>query len=223
MAEAQTPTLTGKKWIIAESGISDNIKYGIDQQVKPLMLFYSKDSTNNKVDYSKIEMHFFANGTYQAQNNVGGLYNGTWSLNAANDSLTTDDTLTYKFDFINEFNCITNNATTQVIDTMGTVDTFYTFVKLYGVPDITAIEEDDYSPVKVYPMPATESVTIRLPSKNFKEARLYNLFGQLITTVSLQNKTSVNIVALQHLSAGYYSLEIIDNEGKRIVKKVVKE
>lgn len=222
-AKAQTKVLTGKKWIIAEAGITDNIKYAIDPKVKPQVIFYSKDSVKNKFDYSKIEMYFFNSGTYQAKNNIGTVYNGSWSLNAAGDSLTTDDTLHYRLDFIDAFNCIINNGNTEVIDTIGTVDTMYSYLKLYGVPDITSINEYASQLIKVYPVPVKENLSVDLVYKNYyKEARLYNLFGQLLRTVSVQNKTILQL-NVEDLPAGYYSLEIISNEGERVVKKVIKE
>lgn len=219
---AQTPLLTGKKWVIAEAGITDNIKYAIDPKVKPQVIFYSKDSIKNKFDYSKIEMFFFNSGTYQAKNNIGTVYNGTWSLNAAGDSLTTDDTLHYRLDFIDPFNCIINNGNMEVIDTIGTIDTMYSYLKLYGVPDITSVNEQTTAFIKVYPVPVKESLTVDLFYKNYKEARLYNVFGQLLKTVSVQNK-SVLQLNVEELPAGYYSLEIYSNDGERVVRKVIKE
>ncbi len=219
---AQVPKLTDKKWIVAEYGISDNIRYGLDPQIKPLVVFFNKDSAHNKVDYSNIEMHFSSDGTYEAKNVIGTKYDGTWSLNVANDSLTTD-TLKYKFNFINEFNCITNNGTEQVVDSIGTKETFYSYIKLFGMPDITAISEQPSSTlVKVYPIPVKETLTVDLLSKNVKEARLYNIFGQLLRTVAVQN-TSTFQINMQELPAGYYSLELITNTGERVVKKAMKE
>ena len=215
-------SLTGKKWTISEAGVSDDMKYGLDPNVKPRIIFYSKDSTTNKLDYSNIEMHFFNGGTFQAKNIKGVVYNGVWNLNATNDTLVTDSTGN-RFDFINEFNFITNNSTTQIIDTIGTLDTLYSYIKLYGVPDITSVDEQSNSAVKVYPMPVTEVLTVELPSKGYREARLYNLFGQLVGSFSLQNKLSFQMAILQELPPGYYSLEIIDKDDNRVVKKVIKK
>lgn len=219
---AQTPVLTGKKWTIAEAGITDNIKYGIDPNVKPQVIFYSKDSVDNKFDYSKIEFYFFPGGTYQGKNNIGGTYNGTWSLNATNDSLTTDDTLIYRIDFLDPVRCIINNGIVQVIDTAGTLDTVYSYLKLQGIPDVTSVDELSSSLINVYPIPVKENLTVDLVLKNYREARLYNVFGQLIKTVPAQNKTVLQ-VNVQDISPGYYSLEIIGNEGERVVRKVIKE
>ena len=215
-------SLTGKKWIIAEAGISDDLKYGLNPNIKPLVVFYNKDSANNKIDYSKIEFHFLATGAYQATNNKGTIYNGTWSLNTAGDSLTTDDTLRYRFNFIDVSNCIAKNGKSQVIDTVGTLDTLYSYLKLYGVPDITAVNENENGFVKLYPMPVKEIVSIEFSSKNYTEARLYNLFGQLVKTIPIQHKTAIQL-NMQEMPAGYYSLEVISQDGERVVKKVIKE
>lgn len=217
---AQSHTLMGKKWIVAEYGISDNIKYALDPQLKPLVIFFSKDSATNKVDYSNIEMQFFSNATYQAKNVIGTVYNGSWSINAAGDSLKTDS-LIYRFDFINAFNCITNNATIQVVDSIGTLDTLYSYVKLYGIPIITSIDDRVASGIKMYPMPVSELLTVELDSKNYTSARLYNLFGQLLRNVSIQNR-SVFQMELEEFPPGYYSLEILSNDGSKVVKKVLK-
>lgn len=218
---AQSYSLMGKKWIIAESGISDNLNYGIIPQLKPLVVFFNKDSANNQVDYSKIEMRFFSGGNYEAKNDKGATYNGSWNMNAAGDSLTTDS-ITYRFDFINEYNCITNNASVQVIDTIGTLDTLYSYIKLYGVPDITSVDENAASTIRLYPLPAKEYIHVEFSSKNYREARLYNIFGQLLRTIPIQGKEQLTL-NLQTLANGYYSLEIISDDGSRIVKKVVKE
>ena len=214
--------LTGKKWIIAEAGITDNIKYAIDPKVKPQVIFYHKDSAKNKFDYSKIEFYFFNGGSYQGKNNIGGVYNGTWSLNVAGDSLTTDDTLVYRLDFLDPFNCIINNGSVEVVDTAGTLDTLYSYLKLHGVPDITTMDEQVWGLINVYPVPVKENLTVDLVVKNYKEVRLYNLFGQLIKTVAVQNRTVLQ-VNMQDLPAGYYLLEIIGNAGERVARKVIRE
>jgi hypothetical protein len=223
-------TLIEKKWMVEEYGISNNIKYGIDKSVKPLVIFFNKDSLNNKVDYSNIELRFYNNGTYQGKNVLGTVYNGTWKLNNTNDSLTTDST-TSKFDFINPLNCITNNMTIQKVDTLGTVDTFYTYIKLYGIKEIPTSQKENIlsiSNIKIFPTPTNEFINIEFSSeisKKIREARLYNLYGQLVKVVAIGSKTDNTIkVSVEEVNKGYYFLEFISNEGRRIgIKKIVKD
>ncbi|MEO6902992.1 MAG: T9SS type A sorting domain-containing protein [Bacteroidia bacterium] len=223
-------SLIEKKWMVEEYGISNNIKYGIDKSIKPLAVFFSKDSLNNKVNYSNIEMRFLNNGTYQGKNALGTVYNGTWHLNNTSDSLTTDST-TSIFHFINPLSCITNNMTIQKIDTLGTVDTFYTYVKLYGINEIPTSQKENtmsISNIKVYPTPASEVINIEFSPeslRNIKEARLYNLYGQLVKVIVIGDKpVNTMKVNIEEINKGYYFLEFISNVGRsRIgIKKIIK-
>jgi hypothetical protein len=222
--QAQTSnTLVNQKWIVAEYGISKSTNYGTDPLVKPEVIFFSKDSVKNNEDYSNIEMDFFSGGTYLAKNVSNKTYNGIWHLNATGDSLTTDS-ITYKFNFINAFTCITFNMTVQVVDTLGTQDTLYSYIKMLGIMNTTSIHEAALlASVNVYPVPAKDELNLEFASNNFKEARLYNVLGQLLQTIPLQGKQSPLLINMENKDSGYYSLELISTNGLRVVKKVIKE
>ena len=223
LTQAQTYTLINAKWVVAEYGISNSTTYGTDPQVKPQVILFSKDSAKNYEDYSNIVMNFFSGGNYQATNISNKVYNGTWKLNAAGDSLTTDS-LTYIFSFINPFTFITFNRTIQVVDTLGTPDTLYTYVKMSGTGQTTAISEPNLSAdVKVYPIPTKDKLNLEFASKNYKEARLYTVLGQLLQSINLQTKQSPLVLDLENLDSGYYSLEIISSSGVKVVKKIIKD
>ena len=222
LTQAQGNTLLNKTWLVAECGISKSTSYGTNPQVKPEIILFSKDSAKNNEDYSNIVMNFFSGGTYQATNVMNKVYNGAWYLNAAADSLTTDS-IAYAFSFINQYTCITFNRTIQVVDTLGTPDTLYTYVKMTGTAETTSINESALSAeVKVYPVPATHSLNLEF-TNSYKEARLYNVVGQLLQTISLQGKQSPLGLSLQSMEPGYYSLEFINTSGVRVVKKLIKE
>lgn len=71
----------------------------------------------------------------------------------------------------------------------------------------------------VYPNPTNGLVTIN--GTNLKQAEVLNTLGQRVATITGKGETLQ--VDLSHLPAGVYFVNVTDGEGRKCVKKVVKE
>jgi choice-of-anchor B domain-containing protein len=75
----------------------------------------------------------------------------------------------------------------------------------------------------VFPNPASESLTIRVPNEVANWSyRLLGLAGKILQT-GLSNSGSEQILSLKNCSPGLYFIEIQTDEGKKAVRKVVVE
>ena len=80
----------------------------------------------------------------------------------------------------------------------------------HAVPAFTA---------EVYPNPANSIVTIT--GKDLKSAEVLNVLGQSVATVKGQGETLQ--IDIANLPTGVYFVNITDEEGRKCVRKVVKE
>ncbi len=80
-------------------------------------------------------------------------------------------------------------------------------------------EEKERLACTLYPNPATGLVTIT--GKDLKQAQIINALGQCVATVKGEGEQL--LVDISDLPAGVYFVNITDGEGRKCVKKVVKE
>lgn len=99
-------------------------------------------------------------------------------------------------------------ATTESIQ----LKTTYTGLIFTDEPQI----EQNYSPIKIYPNPATNSFKT---SKEFKSVSIYNMTGEKIVAFS-GNQSSFDI---SNLNAGLYIVRIKDNEGNNTTFRLIKK
>lgn len=71
----------------------------------------------------------------------------------------------------------------------------------------------------LHPNPTTNLVTIT--GKDLKRAEVFNTLGQRVATAKGEGKRMT--VDIGNLPAGVYFVNITDSEGRKCVKKVVKE
>ena len=92
---------------------------------------------------------------------------------------------------------------------------------IVGQTDFTWNVEEDISTAfaTVYPNPASSQLTVT--GKNLKQAEVLNILGQRVATVQGQGETLQ--IDIANLSAGVYFVNITDEEGRKCVRKVVKE
>jgi hypothetical protein len=83
--------------------------------------------------------------------------------------------------------------------------------------DINNLRNDEITGFKLYPNPATADVVYVTTQKNdFKEVRVYDVFGELVLSENLSTK-AMNI---SKLSPGVYVVQVTENE-KSITRKLV--
>ena len=89
-----------------------------------------------------------------------------------------------------------------------------------GQTSLTEIEENEtHSVAKLHPNPTNGQVTIT--GKGLRHAEVVNMLGQRVATATGQGETLQ--ADLGGLPAGVYFVRVTDNEGRRCVRKVVKE
>ena len=91
----------------------------------------------------------------------------------------------------------------------------------WGQITITSIEENNDSNVfaTVHPNPTTGLVTIT--GENLRQAEVFNMLGQKVHSAKSEgNELQIDLAVLP---SGVYSVNVTDSEGKKCVRKVVKE
>ncbi len=83
--------------------------------------------------------------------------------------------------------------------------------------DIKNLRNDEIVGFKLYPNPAIADVVyVTTQKNNFKEVRVYDVFGELVLTEKLSTK-AMNI---SRLSPGVYVVQVTEND-KSITRKLV--
>jgi Zn-dependent metalloprotease len=76
---------------------------------------------------------------------------------------------------------------------------------------------------KVYPNPASRSLTIQLANATIKAVTIYDTFGQPIKAVHIGKDTKLASLNIASLAKGLYKLKIDTEDGKIIIKHFVKK
>ncbi|MEO6455638.1 MAG: T9SS type A sorting domain-containing protein [Ginsengibacter sp.] len=123
-ARAQNESLINRKWKVEEySTLFKNDK----------IVFFSKDSLTNTIDYSGLEYDFFENGTYLTTNSKDtSTTSGTWSISSTKDSAVIDSA-NFLLIRLDSLTFITRGYSLQLSDTSGTIDTAYTYFTLFSL------------------------------------------------------------------------------------------
>ena len=166
----------------------------------------------------------------------GGFYNtspfveegrGHWKLvnsigfELENGTVTTDDlldALNFKIEALNDD------------DLLGWCDTVSGFdnqqLPVFCGINITELDEDvvENGQEMLYPNPSDGQVTIT--GNNLKSAEVYNALGQRVATervATVKGQGEQLTVSLEGLPSGIYFINVTDTEGRKCVKKVVKQ
>lgn len=102
-------------------------------------------------------------------------------------------------------------------NSVGRLDVFVLKINADGTVGIDEIQEE--SMLTVYPNPARTTITIT--GENLRQIGVSNMLGQLVAIH--QAEGSETIIDISTLPAGIYFLDIINEEGKRCVRKLMKE
>ena len=190
---------------------------------------YHRDSADNALDYSKYEIKFLQDGSYNGVSTSGSNYKGTWSFTQDKDSAMIDGSR-YLITQLTSNYFTTRTFKMQLADTLGTLEIAYNDFTMYSIPDITtslyetAMGSEN---VKVFPNPVKDILEIKWTNnlgENITNVRLTNTMGQVMKNYTPDKSVSSLSVDMSELHFGIYTLEAINAEGKRVaIKKVVKE
>jgi hypothetical protein len=77
--------------------------------------------------------------------------------------------------------------------------------------------------LKVYPNPATQQVTIEIPTGiNIKNISINNLLGQEIKSYENNSQSTELIIDIQSLASGNYFIVLTDSQGKNYNARFLK-
>jgi len=76
--------------------------------------------------------------------------------------------------------------------------------------------------VYIYPNPFTNQLFIENLSEDAFHIKIIDVLGQIIYSTFFQNSKS-NVLLLEHIPAGIYFLNIQNNSGETIIKKIIKQ
>lgn len=183
-------------------GLLDTLKSGVNYCLK----FYVNLSDNFwSLPISNIGVHFSPDSIYQNnddplqvipqfENFNGNFISDTiaWTLIKGNYTAIGGE----KYIYIGNFSTDANT----VIDTNSIAGRTYIYidnVQLYECDSLIGVEENKIEPIKIYPNPAQDFVSIDIP-KNYTQAQLsiYNLTGQLVSQKPIQSNQNIPITEL---------------------------
>lgn len=96
---------------------------------------------------------------------------------------------------------------------------------IYRVVDSNlSVDESDLFSVKIYPNPVLDEFTIEASNSTVvvESVTVYNIQGKSLLTYSRFEDSMINI-STESLSGGIYFIEITNNEGNSIFKKIIKK
>jgi Secretion system C-terminal sorting domain len=79
----------------------------------------------------------------------------------------------------------------------------------------------DNNQFTIYPNPATESFTIESTNHKIKSIKVFNTLGEIISTTTPNNTKS--IININQYANGIYFIEITDEDGNTVNRKIVKQ
>ena len=90
---------------------------------------------------------------------------------------------------------------------------------VYFVSLLAQIQKSDRDPIFIGPNPINDYIILDLPDKNmFKQVRILNLLGSTIYTLS----QGQNYISASGWASGLYFIELTDNNGQKITKRLIK-
>jgi hypothetical protein len=102
----------------------------------------------------------------------------------------------------------------------GCQSSFQTFTLDVATETVTGIDNEESQHFQTYPNPTTSTIII-LNGSNVRHVSIRNAHGQLISSV--HNEGDSAKVSLEHMPAGIYLIELIDQRGTTTIRRVVKK
>ena len=96
---------------------------------------YHKDSTENLFNYDNLSFRFYGDGTYKKYLGNDSSFVGPWSLNPGSDSVRMDN-IPFKLVKLDADSFTTRGYSLQLADGAGTIDTSFSYLRLYSVEEI---------------------------------------------------------------------------------------
>jgi hypothetical protein len=91
--------------------------------------------------------------------------------------------------------------------------------KEFNIEGIVGIETIETVPIKIYPNPTAEKLTIESDELRIESVSICDIFGKI---QKIENWRTENTIDISHLLSGVYFVKIRTEAGE-VVRKVVKE
>jgi PKD repeat protein len=86
---------------------------------------------------------------------------------------------------------------------------------------VTGMEEAANLAFQVFPNPFNETISISVDADDNTRFEIVSIDGKLVQSGQINNQ--VNTISTSELGAGIYMLNVIDNNGRKFVQKIVKQ
>ena len=86
---------------------------------------------------------------------------------------------------------------------------------------VLGMEEAAKNTFLVFPNPFNENITISIDSDKNRVFEIISIDGKLVRSGQINNQ--LNVISTSELGAGIYMLNVIDNNGRKFVQKIVKQ
>jgi hypothetical protein len=188
---------------------------------------FNKDSATHTLDYTNFSIKFKLGGTYSGKSMQGTFYSGTWGMNSNKDTAVIDS-VPFRIVTLDLNNFVTRTYSMQVKDTLGNLDTAYSYFSLYRVIDIlTGTAAHVLIDMHVNPVPASTQIHIELNERDaaeIKELRLTSIYGQVLEVIGIDKNTRTKTIDIEQLAPGFYYLTLISPKGDKLgMKKIIKQ
>ena len=87
---------------------------------------------------------------------------------------------------------------------------------------LTGIIDNEYSNISVYPNPATSSITV-VNAENLSYVAIFNLAGEKVLDLNVENANGIAEVNISELPAGFYVIRAYEDENLIGVGKFTKQ
>ncbi len=81
--------------------------------------------------------------------------------------------------------------------------------------------DNNLNNVRIYPNPTNKIVNIEIDNSTFNSIELFNIYGKRIQTFKINSTTKT--INIEHLNSGVYFIQITNNKGKIIIRKLIKK
>lgn len=179
-------------------------------------LFYQHIVTNNAIYTANYERETFNISLNANINNISTqIGTGTFECGDTINISTILDSTNYLFMYWFENGNIFSNQedTTFIVDRNMNITAFYS--------NTSSIQQNNIDDISIYPNPTNGIFSINHLNKNFKELKLTDSKGKIISILEIKNCLEVSI-DLSNYSVGIYQIILNDLNGIRHSKKVIK-
>ena len=82
-----------------------------------------------------------------------------------------------------------------------------------------SVLDENLSEIKIYPNPTNKILNIEIENSTFNKIELFDVYGKFIQKFEVNDTTKT--INIEHLNSGVYFIQISNNEGNKVTKKLI--